>query len=228
MERLIAIGDIHGNAAALETLLRQIEPRPTDTFVTLGDYIDRGPDTRRVVEILCNLGSHCRLIPIMGNHEEVLLSLIDRRPMRITFTDWLSLGGEETLRSYGVRSVAEIPPDHITFFRHTISYRADAGFFFTHALYDPSLPPSRHGKHLLRWARFEDRKTIPPPHMSGRRVIVGHTAQRDGRFIATPHFVCLDTCSYSPDGFLTAMELHTDRVWQATHDGHPYTQPEQK
>lgn len=216
--RLIAIGDIHGNAAALETLLNAIEPRSADTIVTLGDYIDRGPQTRRVMEILLSLGDHCRFIPIMGNHEETLLSIVDQRPMRITFSDWLSFGGWETLHSYHTRTVSGIPDDHLKFLRSCASYYATDDFFFTHALYESEIP-LRNQSRILRWGRFMELPDIPGPHVSGRRAIVGHTAQLHGQIVVLDHFVCLDSCCYGPDGFLTAMDVRTGDLWQSDSSG---------
>ena len=66
-ERIIAIGDIHGCARALEGLLEMIEPTPRDLIVTLGDYVDRGPQSRQVIERLIQLQEECQLIPLLGN-----------------------------------------------------------------------------------------------------------------------------------------------------------------
>ena len=71
--RTIAIGDIHGCSAALDALLKTIRPRPEDRIVTLGDYINRGPDSRGVIERLIELKDRCRLVPLLGNHDQMLL-----------------------------------------------------------------------------------------------------------------------------------------------------------
>ena len=68
--RTIAIGDIHGCSAALDALVEAIRPRPEDCIVTLGDYINRGPDSRGVIERLIELTRRCRLLPILGNHDQ--------------------------------------------------------------------------------------------------------------------------------------------------------------
>ena len=65
-ERVIAIGDIHGCSQALEAVLRAIGPQADDTVVALGDYIDRGPDSRGVVERMLKLAKECRLVPLLG------------------------------------------------------------------------------------------------------------------------------------------------------------------
>ena len=71
--RLIAIGDIHGCADALEAILAAIDPREEDCIVTLGDYVDRGPETPRVIERLIQLRSAGNLVPLLGNHELMML-----------------------------------------------------------------------------------------------------------------------------------------------------------
>ena len=73
--RTIAIGDIHGCSAALDALLEAIRPRPEDCIVTLGDYINRGPDSRGVIERLIELKDRCRLVPLLGNHDQMLLDV---------------------------------------------------------------------------------------------------------------------------------------------------------
>lgn len=65
--RTIAIGDIHGCSKALNELLGAIAPCPTDTVIALGDFIDRGPDSRGVLNKLIDLGEQCQLVPLMGN-----------------------------------------------------------------------------------------------------------------------------------------------------------------
>ena len=113
MPRTIAIGDIHGCLAALEAILAAIRPRPDDTLLTMGDYIDRGPDSRGVIERLLRLGRECRLIPLLGNHDEMLLKLYDGQTE--LYIDWLLFGGNTTLGSYGSMRPEDIPPEHIGF-----------------------------------------------------------------------------------------------------------------
>ncbi len=71
--RTIAIGDIHGCSIALASLVRLIDPRPDDVIVTLGDYIDRGIDSKGVIDQLIELQRRCRLIPNLGNHEQMMI-----------------------------------------------------------------------------------------------------------------------------------------------------------
>jgi Calcineurin-like phosphoesterase len=90
MPRTIAIGDIHGCAIALAKLIEVVAPQPDDTVVPLGDYVDRGIDSRGVIDQLISLADHCRLVPILGNHEEMLLGA---REGRSDFRFWINCGG---------------------------------------------------------------------------------------------------------------------------------------
>ena len=105
MKRIFAVGDIHGCDIALETLLEQLALAPDDRLILLGDAIDRGPDSRRVVEMLLETGNLCRLDFVMGNHEQMLLDALENPAVA---DSWLGWGGAETLDSYGGR-FADIP-----------------------------------------------------------------------------------------------------------------------
>src|SRR5262249_48275007 len=96
--RTIAIGDIHGCPDALAALIDAVAPGRDDTIVTLGDYIDRGPNSRGVLDRLLRLAGQCRLVPLLGNHEEALLDALQEKD---ALRRWLTLGGAGTLRSYG-------------------------------------------------------------------------------------------------------------------------------
>ena len=110
--RTIAIGDIHGCSAALHAFLDSLRPRPEDTIITLGDYINRGPDTRGVLDRLIDLGRRCRLVPLLGNHEQMLLEARSG----LHPTTWLGMGGLATLASYGpARDLSLIPQAHFEF-----------------------------------------------------------------------------------------------------------------
>src|SRR5262249_22206274 len=88
--RTIAIGDIHGCSAALAALVRAIAPTPPDTLVFLGDYIDRGPDSRGVLEQVTALAERCTAVPLLGNHEEMVLAALEG-PSELRY--WLKFGG---------------------------------------------------------------------------------------------------------------------------------------
>ncbi len=211
--RTIAIGDIHGCAAALAELLRQIAPQPHDTLVTLGDYVNRGPDTQGVIEQLLALAERCRLVPLLGNHDERLLTLV-KAPDRAWAND---RANRATLASYGPElDLGNIPQAHVRFLEGCrLSYQSPT-HLFAHANYDPEVPLEACDRSLLVHRRLEP--PYPGPHVSRKRVIVGHTAQRDFRVLDLGHVVCIDTgCCYG--GWLTALEVDSNRYWQARQPG---------
>ena len=217
--RTIAIGDIHGCSRALEAVLTAIDPRPDDAIVGLGDYIDRGPDSRGVLDRLIDLEGQCKLVPILGNHEEQLLAALDGE--RTAVFNWLGMGGLATLASYGAQRVTEadparIPAEHIAFLRRCRDYYETEAHIFVHAQYAPEMPMDEQSPLYLRWESLRD--GTPGPHESGKRVIVGHTRQKSGEILDLGHLVCIDTYCHG-GGWLTALDVHTEEVWQANREG---------
>ena len=225
--RTIAIGDVHGCALALQALLATIRPRPDDVIVTLGDYVSRGPDSRGVVDRLIELERRCTLVPILGNHEEMLLELLEQADSgRCPFlVDWLEMGGYATLESYGARrgsivkdDLARIPPQHLAFLRQCRDYHETETHIFVHAQYDPQMAMGEQPMDVLRWDSLRD--AIPGRHVSGKRAIVGHTSQKSGEVLNLGHLVCIDTYCYG-GGWLTALDVDADELWQVNRLGAP-------
>ncbi len=212
--RLIAIGDIHGCKIALDALLDVIQPGPDDIVVTLGDYVDRGPDSRGVVDTLVELGAKTRLVGILGNHEEMMLDVILHGAPH---HEWLRFGGVDTLESYGFDGDLDIlPPEHQEFFDSLGDYFVHEDYFFTHAAYDAHIPLEHQPTEMLRWYHLTE--GVPGPHHSGKIAVVGHTANKDGEILDAGHIICLDTYCYG-GGWLTAMDLNTRQIWQASDTG---------
>ncbi len=211
-ERLIAIGDIHGCHTALTTLLQAIKPQPGDTLVTLGDYVDRGPDSAAVLETLSELVSKCHLVPLIGNHEIMLVKAMESRR---SHEFWIQSGGAATLASYGGR-LTNIPQHHLVFLHHCVRYFESDHDFFVHANYDPLLPLAEQPEATLFWSHIFDEP--PEPHCSGKRAIVGHTPQFDFEINDFGHVAIIDT-SCVGGGWLTALECRTGQVWQANQAG---------
>lgn len=213
-ERLIAIGDIHGCRVALDALLDEIAPGPDDVVVTLGDYVDRGPDSRGVVDRLIELGKTTKLVGLMGNHEEMMLEVVRHGEPHHS---WIRYGGVETLDSYGFDGDLDfLPAEHDRFFDSLGDYFVMDDFFFTHAAYDPEIELEHQNTEMLRWYTLTD--GLPAPHMSGKTAVVGHTANRDGEILDVGHLMCIDTFCYG-GGWLTAVDLYTRKFWQASEDG---------
>ncbi len=212
--RLIAIGDIHGCTQALDAILTAVSLKVDDTFVTLGDYVDRGPDSKGVIDRLIALKSQCNLIPLIGNHEEMMLDVVrdGQPPYR-----WLQYGGVETLDSYRFAGDMDvICEEHRDFFASLLDFYETADHFFVHANYDPQLPLAEQPRQLLRWQKLTD--STPAPHRSGKRAVVGHTHDRDGEIFDIGHLICLDTYCYG-GGWLTAFDMNSGEIWQSNMAG---------
>lgn len=214
--RTIAIGDIHGYARALDAVLEAVAPGPDDTVVTLGDYVNRGPDTRGVLNTLVDLSRRARLVPILGNHDEMLLHALRSEAARMA---WLQMGGDATLRSYGPDAdIGAIPEEHVAFLRGCREWFETDSHLFVHAQYLPDRPLEGQPPHVLRWDSL--RNHVPAPHASGKRAIVGHTSQKGGEILDLGHIVCIDTYCYG-GRWLTAMEVGSGQIWQANAKGTP-------
>jgi serine/threonine protein phosphatase 1 len=212
--RLIAIGDIHGCKMALDALLEAVDPGPDDTVVALGDYVDRGPDSRGVIDSLVELGAKTRLVGLLGNHEEMMLDVIQHGAPH---HEWLRFGGVDTLDSYRFDGDLNfLPPEHEQFFGSLGDYFVFDDYFFTHAAYDPDLPLEQQTTEMLRWYHLT--QGLPAPHQSGKTAVVGHTANRDGEILDAGHIICLDTYCYG-GGWLTALDLTNKVLWQVDDEG---------
>jgi len=176
---LYAIGDIHGSLQKFCALMRLCERhadgRPA-TFIFLGDYIDRGPDSRGVIEALIDLQSRRpdRVIALKGNHEAVAVEVVDGE------TDpeaWLREGGTATLQSYHVDDARDLPPAHVAWLRALPLCYDDGERFFVHAGIDPDKPLGAQSDHDLIWIR---EPFLSDARDHGRLIVHGHTPQRDG------------------------------------------------
>ena len=209
MTRTIAIADIHGCSDAFASLLRAIDPQPSDTIITLGDYVDKGHDSKGVLDMLIELSGRCRLVPILGNHEEQMLR---SRDDAAEFQWWMEFGGVVTLDSYGSSGQIELIPDeHFKFVQSCVPWFETETHFFVHGNYEPNLPLDQQSGRTLRWLSLRD--YVPRQHVSGKIAVVGHTPQPE--VLDLGHLICLDTgCAYG--GKLTAMEMGSGEVWQAS------------
>jgi serine/threonine protein phosphatase 1 len=212
--RTIAIGDIHGCSVALDALLEAIRPRPADYVVTLGDYINRGPDSRGVIERLIELENQCRLVPLLGNHDQTLL---DVRSGKYPINWLLDIGENATLDSYSAgQDLDRIPEEHYAFLRRCLDYFETDTHVFVHANYFPDIPMQEQHANMLRWESL--RATTPGPHESGKTVIAGHTSQKNGEILDLGHVKVIDTYCYG-GGWLTALDVQTEEVWQTDREG---------
>lgn len=215
--RHLAIGDIHGCSRALDALLGAVAPKSDDLLITLGDYVNRGPDSRGVIERLLRVHRTGRLVALRGNHEQMMLEARDEGGEKLS--RFLEVGGDRTLASYSVLgdagTLADVPDEHWDFVENACRdwYETDT-HFFVHANAYPDMPLAEQPTFMLRWEPFDD----PPPHESGKVMVCGHTSQKTGRPRNLGHAICLDTCAHG-GGWLTCLDAGSGQLCQANERG---------
>ena len=192
---VFAIGDVHGCPDELEVVLGAIAPGAGDTVVFLGDYVDRGPASRALVDRLLRLPTEgFRCVFLRGNHEDMLLAYLGISGRHGDV--YLENGGGATLASYGVppgtpRAAARrhIPETHLEFFRACVLQHVAAPFLFVHAGIRPGIELAHQEEEDLLWIREE---FFAQPHALPYTVVFGHTPTREAR-IELPYRIGLDT-----------------------------------
>lgn len=231
--RLLAIGDIHGCLRAFDALLAAVAPAPQEQIIALGDYVDRGPDSRGVLDRLIALHATGRLVALRGNHDVMMLEARNGRDL-----GWLEVGGRETLSSYGIAEwkidgllegdgwygdlaelLAKVPQSHWRFLEDDcVPYFETAKHIFVHANLHPDLALDEQPDYMLYWERLVE----PCAHLSGKTVICGHTRQKSGWPLDLGTTICLDTNVYD-GGWLTCLDANSGRIWQANEQGQTRT-----
>ena len=225
--RVYAIGDVHGRLDLLDALLARIDGddaarTPAETrILLLGDLIDRGPDSRGVVERVMERVRHDpRIRCLSGNHEELLVKLWrGEASLAPTFH---RAGGRETLLSYGVdpeiydgwtfNELAEgvraiVPEAHVAFLAELGSGMAIGDYYFVHAGIRPGIPIARQRISDLRWIREEfTRSTV----MHDAMIVHGHSPR--AAVDVQPNRIGIDTGAYAT-GILTALALQRNERW---------------
>lgn len=209
--RTIAIGDIHGCSIALSRLIDVLKLESDDTVVTLGDYVNRGPDSRGVIDRLIALRSECRLVPLLGNHDQLLLH---NRSSRTEIDGLPSIDPENGLETFNER--------HFGFLETCRTHYENETHLFIHANYDAALPLVEQEPYMLMWLHLEAQ--FPMRHFSGKTAILGHSSQRSGEILDKSHFICIDTYCHG-GGWLTALDPCSGRIWQVDRDGHVRDNP---
>jgi serine/threonine protein phosphatase 1 len=198
---IYVVGDIHGCLEPLQRLLGKVSPRPEDEVVFVGDYIDRGPCSREVVDYLLLRPYRC--IFLLGNHERMLLNFLGGEDEDL----YLHNGGQEALRSYG-GDPEDIPASHLTFFQTLRPTYETPDYLFVHAGIRPMIPLAEQSIHDLIWIRDEFIRfigTYPKP------VIFGHTPLR--QVLMVEDRIGIDTgCVYG--GKLTCLKLPQREIIQ--------------
>ena len=192
MLRTFVVGDIHGCYNSLESLLEKIEVAEEDYLIFLGDYIDRGPDSEKVISRILEIKSnHPHVITLMGNHEWMFLRYLEGSDK----DNFLQAGGKPTLESYGIDPDDEeinpadlIPEDHLKFLYNLLPYYEDPNYIYVHAGLQPGKHLSQQQADWYLWARDQ---FIYSKHDFGKQVIFGHTTCK--RPLVHPNKIGIDT-----------------------------------
>jgi serine/threonine protein phosphatase 1 len=191
------IGDIHGCVSELTCLLENLPLKPADRIVFLGDYIDRGPDSKAVVSYLIGMAKAIdnEMVFLKGNHEDMLLAYLGFAGNYGEM--FLANGGQATLASYGIpliatsqdSAMARIPADHLDFLLRLKNYQVHDSFLCVHAGVQPLKGLEAQSDIDMLWIRNE---FIANPHRLPFTVIFGHTPQIDVLF-DLPSKIGIDT-----------------------------------
>jgi len=215
MADLYAIGDLHGSLESLERLLEKLNPDLTqDRLVFIGDYIDRGPQSKGVVDYIVRLKSLAppgQIICLKGNHEAMFLDFLQGAPAEL----FLFNGGLSTLKDYWGdnwldREGLALPPDHDQFYQDLQLYYETPDYIFVHGGLKPGVPLADQQEDDLLWIRGE---FIASLEDFGRRVIFGHTPFK--RPLIMPNKIGIDTGAVYGN-FLTCLKLPTEEFFYSS------------
>lgn len=214
MTRRIFIGDIHGHYDGLMRLLEAVDLDLQDNVYFVGDLIDRGPQSRQVVDYVRNNGYRC----VMGNHEQLLLEAFPNGEAHMpAFQGWLYSGGQSTLSSY---TKVDDLFDHVNWIKSLPFYLDLGDIWLVHAGLNPQRTLEEQTSHEYCWIRdiFHSYKQ---PYFSDKLIITGHTITftlpgiEPGEIARGPGWVDIDTGAYHPkSGWLTAFDVDNAIVYQ--------------
>ena len=209
--RTFAIGDIHGCNTTFKLLLQQLALQPGDVLYCLGDYIDRGPDSKGVIDTILALRAEGHTVhTLRGNHEQLLLEALES-PFNVPL--WVRNGGDATLKSFGIKRITQIPAPYADFFHQTEDYLIAGDTILVHAGLNFSLDDPFEDHYAMLWTR---EPFIDAQWLGNRIVVHGHTPtplerirQQEG-----PLYNLDGGCVYSQKGYgnLIAMNLATKEL----------------
>ena len=228
--RIIAVGDLHGHHEPLKRMLQIIDAGDNDLVIFIGDYIDRGPHSRELVQELIEFKmSHPHTVFLKGNHEDMLLGSFGFTAAVSDMSTWLYNGGWATLLSYGLGidelnrisclwDISErraaftgvVPETHLGFFLHLELFVETERFFFCHAGVHPSvsIEQGKRNHHNLLWMR----EHLQAEELSWEKTLVcGHTPLRD--IHVSEKLICIDTGLHYY-GTLSAIDVKSKELFQ--------------
>lgn len=216
-KRLFAIGDIHGCFIKLKDLIEtQIKISDNDIFVLLGDYIDRGNQSKEVIDYILHLKERNQnIIPLLGNHEKMLLDALSNTQ---NLSKWIANGGTATLNSFGIKDLSQLNPIYLNFFDSLEYYYSYRDHLFVHAGFNDEIadPFSDH-YHMIWKCRNNYRSST----LSSEIIVHGHCPisvdKCHEQILNNSSVINLDTgCVYTDKvgfGQLSAIEINSRIVY---------------
>lgn len=222
------IPDLHGCLKTLRVLIEEkIRPSKTDQLYFLGDYIDRGPDPKGVIDYVRNLEvKGFQVFPLKGNHEEYLLLAYEKdkelskqfflfRKKNMLFQEWLKHGGRDTMKSFGAKRISEIPAKYIDWMKDLPYFVKVDDFIIVHAGFNFERKDPFEDLHSMLWIRGFN---VIPEKINNLKLIHGHVPVsldfiQNAVINKEMKFIPLDNGCYLPGksglGNLTALELNS-------------------
>ena len=210
-----AIGDIHGCLTALETIFAQNVIQKDDLVVFLGDYVDRGPDSKGVIDWLIENSKNYHFEFIKGNHD---LMMEKAKMSREWLIEWLYIGGTQTLDSYQIGDepdwAKKVDRSHWDFLASCKPYLEKEPYIFVHAGLEAGKALEEQNDYHLFWKKYE----TPKPYNPRNKVICGHTSRKKGKIANFGHTICIDTYAYGGK-WLTCLNVETNEYIKANNMG---------
>jgi len=191
MDFTYVIPDLHGRRDLLDAALEQIAAHGQDggVIVTIGDYVDKGPHSKQVIErLLAGVAGGWRLVALKGNHDAMMVGYL-RDPANMAW--WLEKGGDAALASYG-GDPAAVPEAHIAWLDQLRLMYLDAHRLYVHAGADPAIALDLQSEETLLWMRYPKGD---PAGYGERHVVHGHDNDPDGPLLY-PGRTNLDTLAW--------------------------------
>jgi len=215
-ERIFAIGDIHGCFDQFRELVEdKIRLEKSDKLVLLGDYIDRGPDSKKVLDFIIGLqNSGFDTIALTGNHEAMLVDAYFN-PDRLSL--WMKNGGGATLNSFGINNLSQLNPAYLNFFKELPLWYESDNYLFVHAGFNDSASDPFLDRKTMLWHSSEE---YTHPKLAGKTIVHGHQTIQlvylKESLLHGDHVINIDTgCVYKnieDYGKLTAVELNSRTI----------------
>lgn len=210
--RLIAIGDIHGCYDSFKTIVEEkIKLKKTDKLILLGDYIDRGTQSKEVVDYIIKLqDQNYDVIALLGNHESLLLNAYENPDL---LSKWILNGASASLKSFGIDDISKLESKYLDFFKRLKYYFAYEDYLFVHAGFNDDIEDPFSDTYHMLW---NCRENYNHKELNKMIIVHGHcpdaTSSCDQAIINGGKIINIDTgCVYKDQygfGRLTAVDLN--------------------